>query len=487
MSDIVKEPVVTEHAEEVSETKRTKSNSDKMSLIFASIALLSDGYQGNIIGAVESCLKAIYGPDVVTSTMGTRISQAMLIGNIVGMIGFGLIIDRLGRKFGIVLCTILVCLGIILTTAAKSPDPNTILWLIVIFRGMTGAGTGGEYPCSSVVAGESAEESGRERGFWLIVSGDFVIDLGFLVATIVPVILLAICGEGGLEVVWRLSLGLGLILPVTVFYFRLKMLNSNAYAKEALTKKIPYWIILKHYWPKLLITGGIWFLYDFITYSFGLFSDTILAMAVPNNSLMQTLQWNIVVNVFYPAGSLLGAFLLSRVGTRYLLAGGFVFQAVVGIILGALAPQIVTVFPLFVVLYGLFLALGEVGGGNCTILIANEMYPTAIRGTMFGLSAAIGKAGAAIGTSVFKPILAAMMVYTGGETVKAQGYVFIIGSAIALVIAVLSWLFVPDMTKMKYEDQDIEFRKVLEANGYDITLLGFHVNDKNVAKLEEEQ
>ncbi|ORX47446.1 MFS general substrate transporter [Hesseltinella vesiculosa] len=453
-----------------------KTLSDRLSLIFASIALLSDGYQANIIGAVKLCLEEIYGSSVLkTNQMGTRISNALLIGNIVGMIAFGLIIDRLGRKFGIVLCTLIVCLGIILATAAKSDNPTTILWLIVVWRGLTGVGTGGEYPCSSVVAGESAEESHRSRGFWLIFSGDFIIDVGFLVATIVPVILLAICGEGGLEVVWRLSLGLGLLLPLSVFYFRLKMLNSNAYSKEALTKDVPYLLILKHYWPQLLITGGIWFLYDFITYSFGLFSDTILAMAVPGNSLMQTFQWNIVLNVFYPFGSIAGAYLLPYVGTRYLLAGGFLFQAILGCIIGGLSTQIVSIFPLFVVLYGIFLALGEVGGGNCTIVIANEMYPTAIRGTMFGLSAAIGKAGAAIGTQVFIPIFAAMTEYTNGDEIKAQGYVFIIGSLIALVIAIISYFTVPDMTKLRYQDRDEEFRQMLEANGYDVTKLGFHV------------
>jgi hypothetical protein len=81
--------------------------------------------------------------------------------------------------------------------------------------------------------------------------------VGFVVATIVPVILLAICGEGGLEVVWRLSIGLGLLLPLNVFYFRLKMLNSEMYQKEALTRKVPYGLIFKKYWPQLLLTGGI--------------------------------------------------------------------------------------------------------------------------------------------------------------------------------------------------------------------------------------
>ncbi|KAI9303786.1 major facilitator superfamily domain-containing protein [Cunninghamella echinulata] len=450
-----------------------KSLSDKISLMFSSMALLSDGYQALIVSSVESCLAIIYGDQVLTSTLATRVSNALLIGDIIGMLGFGLIIDRLGRKFGIILCTCLVCLGIILATASSGVTPTGLIWMLIISRGITGCGVGGEYPCSSVTAGEAAEESGRSRGFWLIVSGNFVIDCGFLLASIVPVILLAICGMGGLEVVWRLSIGLGLIIPVSLLFFRLKMLNSEAYRKEALKKNVPYFLIFKHYWPKLLVTGGIWFLYDFIIYTFGIFSNTILQLAVPSNSLMQTFQWNIVLNVFYPFGALAGAFVVDRIGRKYLLGGCFILQAIIGIIIGALADKIIAIFPLFVILYGIFLFLGEAGPGDVTILISAEMYPTAIRGTMFGLSAALGKAGAAIGTQVFKPILSALTERTGDE-IKAQGYVFIIGSCIAILAAILSILFVPDLTKDKMESLDEEFRQLLIDNGYDVSQLGVH-------------
>lgn len=317
---------------------------------------------------------------------------------------------------------------------------------------------------------------------------------GFLVATIVPVILLAICGEGGLEVVWRLGLGLGLLLPVSVLYFRLKMLNSDMYRREAITRNIPYWLIIKKYWKRLLITGSIWFLYDLVSYSFGIFSNTILSLAGVGNSLMQTWCWNIVLYVFYPFGAFIGAFLVDPIGRKWTMASGFFITAVLGIIVGALVPKLATVFPLFVILYGLFLAAGEMGPGDCTILISAEMYPTAIRGTMYGLSAAIGKAGAAIGTQIFKPILNALIERTGDE-IKAQGYVFIIGACIAFLGGVLTLLFVshmlihkeeqmklilyhyygiqvPHMNDEKMQEQDAEFRSYLLQNGYDISQLG---------------
>lgn len=297
--------------------------------------------------------------------------------------------------------------------------------------------------------------------------------VGFVVATIVPVILLAICGEGALEVVWRLSIGLGLLLPLNVLYFRLKMLNSEMYQKEALTRNVPYFLIFKKYWPRLLVTGGIWFLYDFVSYSFGIFSDTILSVAVPENTLMQTFLWNIVLNVFYPFGALAGGLFIDRLGRKYVMASGFFIQAAIGIIVGALAPQIInSAFPAFVILYGLFLFFGEFGPGDCTILISAEMYPTAIRGTMYGISAAIGKAGAAIGTQVFKPILSALTESTG-DPLRAQGYLFIIGSCIGILGGIITVFFVPNMSHESMENVDAEFRQMLTENGYDVAQLGY--------------
>jgi hypothetical protein len=100
---------------------------------------------------------------------------------------------------------------------------------------------------------------------WPFSNPAFIVSCGFLLGTIVPVILLAICGENALEPAWRLTLGLGLVLPVTVLYFRLKMLNSRMYRKEAMQRNVPYGLIFKHYWKYLLASGGIWFLYDFIS------------------------------------------------------------------------------------------------------------------------------------------------------------------------------------------------------------------------------
>ena len=57
-------------------------------------------------------------PNGISSTIKTRLSNSYLIGEIFGMLTFGFVIDKLGRRTGIVFATCFLILGIILATAA---------------------------------------------------------------------------------------------------------------------------------------------------------------------------------------------------------------------------------------------------------------------------------------------------------------------------------------------------------------------------------
>jgi hypothetical protein len=66
--------------------------------------------------------------------------------------------------------------------------------------------------------------------------------------------------------VWRVSFGLGFVLPVVLLFFRLRLVNSSQYRKHAMKQDIPYLLILKKYWVPMLGTALSWFCYDFVTY-----------------------------------------------------------------------------------------------------------------------------------------------------------------------------------------------------------------------------
>ena len=66
---------------------------------------------------MEPLFSELYGK-TISSTIKTRLSNSYLIGEIFGMLFFGFIIDKVGRRFGIVVTTSLLVFGLILATAS---------------------------------------------------------------------------------------------------------------------------------------------------------------------------------------------------------------------------------------------------------------------------------------------------------------------------------------------------------------------------------
>lgn len=107
----------------------------------AGLALFSDGYNAQIIGYMEPLFKDLYSG--MSKTIKTRLANAYLIGEIFGMLFFGHVIDRLGRRVGIVAATGFLVLGIVLATAAHGVTENGMFWMMIIGRGIAGFGAGG--------------------------------------------------------------------------------------------------------------------------------------------------------------------------------------------------------------------------------------------------------------------------------------------------------------------------------------------------------
>lgn len=251
--------------------------------------------------------KKLY-PKYYTSTVSTRVSNALLVGAIIGQITVGmslslclsslrflslhyagLICDRIGRKTAIVATTLMIVLGATLATAS-SPTSNlhAMFWMLTVARGITGVGVGGEYPASSTSASEAANEKfGKNRGPAFIMVTNFVLSIGGpIVLSLFLIIISGLHYEGTshpadlhrvrdlvcvaflnfhltitptrqLSKAWRISFGLGIVFPLAVFYFRIKMLNSKLYRRNAIRHQVPYKLMLKRYWKTLMYVSGI--------------------------------------------------------------------------------------------------------------------------------------------------------------------------------------------------------------------------------------
>jgi len=206
--------------------------------------------------------------------------------------------------------------------------------------------------------------------------------------------------------------------------------------------------------------------YDFCAYPFGLFSSTIISQLNPKNTIVQNIGWGTLINSFLLPGCLVGGLLMDRIGRKQTQALGFFVQGIIGFILGGVLSKIQNHPGGFIVVYGLFLAAAEAGPGVATILISGEVYPTSLRGHMLGFSAAWGKAGAAIGTQVFTPIQNAF-----DDELKGQQAVFLIGSAVSIIGAIVTYLCIPSMP-VELENEDAAWRAYLEENGVDTSGMG---------------
>ncbi|KPM35556.1 hypothetical protein AK830_g11023 [Neonectria ditissima] len=439
-------------------------------ILFSGLAIGSDGYNAAVIGNVELLLAVVY-PDALTSSIYSRLSNAFLIGMIIGMLFFGVIVDQLGRKTGAVATTILLVVGIALSAGASGTSPTGLFWMLIIARGVAGVGAGGEYPVSGAGAAEATDESGKyrkHRGFMFAMLADLSASLGYVWGGLVPLLLLLCVGQeqDKYNIVWRASFALGAIPPLAIFWFRIRMAVATAYRKSSMRKqRVPYKLALKRYYRPLIGVASTWFLYNWISIPFGIFSSTIMTRANVGDSLVKNLGWGVVINCFYIPGPFLGGYLSDKIGRRQTMALGFSLQAILGFVLGGAMGPIQDIFPLFVVLYGVFLTLGEVGPGSTVVLLASECFPTSIRGQMLGLISACSKAGAAIGTQVFTAILNS---YDEEHASEGNQTAFLIGSAFAVLGALIAWFVIPDVSR-RLEDDDAAWKVYLADHGWNAT------------------
>src|SRR5215469_9212658 len=115
--------------------------------------------------------------------------------------------------------------------------------------------------------------------------------------------------------------------------------------------------------------------YDFGSYGFGIYSSYILDNLLgDDNRLWVTFGWNTLINLFYMPGCIFGAWLSDWIGPRYALTLGVTLQAIVGYIMAGCYQYLNKPSNVggFVVVYGIFLALGEVGPGDNIGLIARR-------------------------------------------------------------------------------------------------------------------
>ena len=229
----------------------------------------------------------------------------------------------------------------------------------------------------------------------------------------------------------------------------------------------------RFYWFRLSIVSLIWFIYDFSAYSFSIYSSAWLLIILGDGApIWKSFGWNTIINLFYLPGAIGGAFLSDWMGPRLALGTFVLAQGIVGFIMAGCYSLLDTNAHVagFVVVYGIFLSLGEAGPGDNIGLVASKTSATAIRGQYYSIAAAFGKIGAFVGTYLF-PIIQDNA--PGGATGTRGGQdPFFVSSSLCIFSAFLAFFFLPNIGQDTITAEDMKFRAYLEQNGWDTRQMG---------------
>jgi PHS family inorganic phosphate transporter-like MFS transporter len=439
------------------------------------LGFFNDAYDLFVMNVVNVILTEQYGKAVYTSNMKSAVSAAALIGAVIGQLLFGVLGDVFGRKTNMIITCCLLIFGGILCTAAYGGSATGTLWFLVIARGILGIGIGGEYPlAASSTAEDSANVQDRNKRVALTFSLQGV---GSLTASILGNLLVQALAGGDkgtndksrLELTWRLLFGIGVIPACVVCYYRITAEETEAYkAAEqrriantskhgALSTVAKLKFIIKNYGVGLLGTAGTWFLFDIVFYAQNLFSASILSViGVADASLQVVTAQNAFVALLALPGYYVAVYFINSMGRKLIQLQGFVFMTVLFLVLAIWWDQIREHAVLFIILYGLALFFSNFGPNTSTFVMPTEMFPTPIRSTCHGISAASGKAGAAIGSFGFS-------IWVENESFGYAG-AFYTFAAICLVSIPLTYFCMFD-NEQGFDEMDDEFYRKL--NGAD--------------------
>lgn len=210
---------------------------------------------------------------------------------------------------------------------------------------------------------------------------------------------------------FRIILGLGALPSLVVMMLCLAQEDSaefiEARRRQRQASDSPLRVALRHpeHWRKLVGTGLTWLLFDCVYFGTTLNQPVILESVFGRaDGAWDTSVQSIVAASFGLPGVLLAIGNLRCWGSKRLQHWGFVSNAVTAAAFAgfsALAPENkVANFSVFCLLVTSL----NWGPNVSTYVLPTETFPAAVRSSFFGLSAAMGKAGALIGGAAFGPI-----------------------------------------------------------------------------------
>jgi len=413
-------------------------------VLISGMGFFTDAYDLFIIGVVLKLLQSEWHIGAVETAI---VGATALVSAAIGSAVFGRIADVFGRKYIYGFEVLVLGAGAI----ASAFSPN--IWWLVAFRFILGLGIGGDYPVSATIASEFAGK--KTRG--LMISSVFAMQgIGLIVGPLLAIALLAV--NVPQDLVWRILLGAGAVPPLAVFWARRHLKETPRFAqmaegkdddigKEA--KRVGFVTALKEAFGSdkqlqkwLIGTSLAWFFLDLAYYGNTISNQAFVSAVSQHASQIHDLLVSLLVFTFaaFP-GYLLSVYGMDKWGRKRIQLLGFAMMAASFIGIAFLGDAKSIIVP-FVGLYCLNYFFTEFGPNTTTFVLPAEIFPTKVRTTSHGISATVGKLGAAVGTFSF-PLLQAKF--------GLPGPMWIAGASCVVGLAI-TWSLLPEPNGLDLEE-----------------------------------
>ena len=392
-----------------------------------------------------------------------------ICGIIVGQILVGILGDWLGRRWGLIQDAAIMFLGLLMLVASWGVTLNgwviCYAWALFFY----GIGVGGEYPMTATSGMENAVGSGKvstkedrlHRGR-KVTSAFLMQGWGQFFNQVILILLLLIFHHGSgnppyskLAVQWtyRVSFAIPAVGTLWLVYFRTYKMKSASQQLAAAKQKHKVTgydteslkLTFTYFGPRMIATAGGWFANDVFFYGNKLFQSEFIKVISPNqSSVMEGWLYNLINVGVSLVGYYLASFLIDNklYGRKKMQTFGFLMDFILFVVpaFNFAYYRSLPGVKAFQAMYFLSSFFNQFGPNAVSFLVAAEVYPTPIRATAHGFSAACGKLGA----------LLAAVLYNYIDT-QTKFYVVPWFGLAGMLVTVL---FLPDTTGLDLKEQE---------------------------------
>lgn len=379
--------------------------------------------------------------------------------------------------------------GLLMLTAAWGVNQNG--WVICYTWSLFfyGIGVGGEYPMTATSGMENAVGSGKvstkedrlHRGR-KVTSAFLMQGWGQFLNQVILILLLLIFHHGSgnppysevaAQWTYRVSFAIPAVGTLWLVYFRVFKMRSASKQLAAAKKKSNVTgydtqslkMTFTFFGSRLFATAGAWFANDIFFYGNKLFQSAFIKVLLPHNkSVMVGWLYNLINVGVSLVGYYMASFLIDNklYGRKWMQIIGFLLCFILFTV-PAFNYEYYTSSKgvhAFQAMYFLSSFFNQFGPNAVTFIAAAEVFPTPIRATAHGFSAAFGKLGALTAAVMFN--------YIDTQTK------FFVVPWFGLAGALITFVFLPDTTGLDLKEQERRWAFIRAGREHDYHGVAIH-------------